>query len=45
MVLVVLGVIVNNLRLYCKFFVSFSGLAKCLIIRVKVSEFSGKTLL
>ena len=44
-VLAVLGVIVNNLRLYCKFFVSFSGLSKCLIIRGKVSGFSGKTLL
>ena len=43
--LVVLGGIVNNLRLYCKFFVSFSGLVKLLIIRGKVSGFSGKTLL
>ena len=44
MVLVVLGGIVNNHRLYCKFFVPFLGLSKCLIIRGKVSEFSGKTL-
>jgi hypothetical protein len=44
-VLVVLGVVVNNRRLYCKFFVSFSGLVKLLIIRAKVSGFSGKTLL
>jgi hypothetical protein len=43
--LVVLGGIVNNHRLYCKFFVSFSGLAKLLIIRGEVSGFSGKTLL